>query len=88
MAKQEITHESLQQKILQAEAELKQAQEEYKAFCKENPYELPKQPTVHELIKQRRKLSPDKPEDHAKANAAAAGKVAQEKLIAKVKAGE
>ena len=88
MAKQEVTHESLQAEIVDLENKLQAAKDEYKAFCKENPYELPKQPTVHELIKQRRKLSPDKPEDHAKANAAAAGKVAQEKLIAKVKAGE
>ena len=88
MAKQEITHESLQQKILQAEAELKQAQEEYKAFCKENPLQLPKQPTLHELRKLREKMNPTTVDDHVKANAAAAGKVAQEKLIAKVKAGE
>lgn len=72
MAKQEVTHESLQAEIVDLENKLQAAKDNYKAFCKENPYELPKQPTVHELIKQRRKLSPDKPEDHAKANAAAA----------------
>lgn len=72
MAEKKPTHESLQAKIVDAEKSLKAAKDEYKAFCKENPYELPKQPTVHELIKARRKLSPDKPEDHAKANAAAA----------------
>lgn len=72
MAKQEVTHESLQSEIVDLENKLQAAKDNYKAFCKENPYELQKQPTVHELIKQRRKLSPDKPEDHAKANAAAA----------------
>lgn len=72
MAKQEVTHESLQAEIVDLENKLQAAKDNYKAFCKENPYELPKQPTVHELIKQRRKLSPDKPEDHAKANAAEA----------------
>jgi hypothetical protein len=72
MADKKPTHESLQAKIVEAEKAVVAAKEEYKAFCKENPYELPKQPTVHELIKARRKLSPDKPEDHAKANAAAA----------------
>jgi hypothetical protein len=72
MAKQEITHESLQAAIVEAEKALKAAKDEYAAFCKANPYQLPKQPTLHELRKMRDKLSPATLEDHQKANAAAA----------------
>lgn len=81
MAKQEITHESLQQKILQAELSLKEAQEEYKSFCKENPLQLPKQPTLHELRKQREKMNPTTAEDHAKSNAAAQAQVQKAAVI-------
>ncbi len=87
MAKQEITHESLQQKILQAEAELKQAQEEYKAFCKENPLQLPKQPTLHELRKLREKMNPTTVDDHVKANAAAQAQVQKAAIIQAAKEG-
>lgn len=87
MAKQEITHESLQQKILQAEAELKQAQEEYKAFCKENPLQLPKQPTLHELRKLREKMNPTTVGDHVKANAAAQAQVQKAAIIQAAKEG-
>lgn len=45
----QITHESLQKKIEDAEKALLSAKQEYKDFCAENPYELPKQPTIHEL---------------------------------------
>ena len=71
MAKQEINHESLQQKILQVERALKEAKEEYKAFCKANPLQLPKQPTLHELRKLREKNDKPTLEQHQKANAAA-----------------
>lgn len=87
MAKQEVTHESLQQKILQAEAELKQAQEEYKAFCKENPLQLPKQPTLHELRKLREKMNPTTVDDHVKANAAAQAQVQKAAIIQAAKEG-
>lgn len=87
MAKQEITHESLQQKILQAEAELKQAQEEYKAFCKENPLQLPKQPTLHELRKLREKMNSTTVDDHVKANAAAQAQVQKAAIIQAAKEG-
>lgn len=72
-----VTHESLQKKILDAEKALKAAKDEYKAFCAENPYKLPKQPSVHELRMMR--LKNDKPTDldHKKSNAAHAAKASK-----------
>jgi hypothetical protein len=50
-----VTHESLQKKIEDAEKALVNAKQEYKSFCAENPYELPKQPSLHELRLMREK---------------------------------
>lgn len=86
MAK-EITHESLQAAIVAAENALQAARDEYKQFCKDNPYQLPKQPTLHELRKLREKLSPTTAEDHAKANALAAKSVQKAALVKAAKEG-
>lgn len=50
-----VTHESLQKKIQAAEKAVLDAKQEYREFCKENPYVLPKQPTLHELRLMREK---------------------------------
>lgn len=79
------THESLMAKIKEAEALLKAKQDEYKAFCKENPLTLGAQPSLHELRKMREKLSPSTLGDHAKANAAAASAVQRAQIVEQVK---
>ena len=72
--KKETTHESLMQNIVNAEKALKEAQETYKTFCKENPLELPKAPTLHEARLMREKNEKVTLEDHKKANKLAADK--------------
>lgn len=73
--KKETTHESLMQNIVDAEKALKEAQAEYKAFCKANPLELPKTPTLHEARLMREKAEKVTLADHQKANKLAADKV-------------
>lgn len=54
---------------------------EYKEFCKENPHESPKQPTIHELRKMREKLGEKSDEAHAKVNQAQAKRVERNKTV-------
>lgn len=69
------THESLIDAIVKAEADLQAAKEEYKAFCKDCPLELPKAPTLHEARMMREKIEQTTLADHQKANKLAADKV-------------
>lgn len=83
--KDEVTHESLMSKIVEADKALKSAKAEYKAFCKENPLAPHKQPTLHELRKLREKTNKTTDEDHQKANKAAAQAAQKEQLKQELK---
>jgi hypothetical protein len=52
-----VTHETLIEAITKAEQSLKNAKQAYSEFCKENPLQAPKQPTIHELRLLREKKS-------------------------------
>lgn len=78
------THKSLMDDIVKAEKALDEAKLKYKEFCKDNPLEIPKQPTAHELILQRRKLEKTTAKDHEKANIAAANRIAKNQLNRKI----
>jgi len=71
MAKKEQTHESLITAITDAEKALEVAKAEYKEFCKDNPLQMPKQPTLHELRLMREKNDKASLAEHQKANALA-----------------
>lgn len=88
MADKKQTHETWIAEIERCTKALEAAQSGYKAFCKENPLEVGKQPTVHELRRMREKLSKDKPEDFVKANAAAKEAAQKAALAEQIKSGE
>jgi len=83
--KDEVTHESLMDAISVAEKALKEAKEEYKAFCKANPFKLPEQPSLHALRKLREKNDKKSDADHAKSNKAAQASAQKAQLIQEVK---
>ena len=85
MSEVEKKREKLIGSIEKLTVALDEAKEEYKAFCQENPYEAPKQPTIHELRMMREKLGESKNEEHDKANKAAARRVDRNKTIAAAK---
>ena len=70
--------EALSEKLEKAKAELK-------AHLKDNPLEIPAQPTLHEIRRMQEKLAKESDLDHTKANAALAAKVAKEALINEAK---
>ena len=72
--KEEVTHESLMNDIVEAEKNLFDAKSAYKVFCKENPLELPKAPTLHEARLMREKTEKVTLADHQKSNKLAADK--------------
>lgn len=65
-----VTHETLIEAITKAEQALKDAKQAYSDFCKKNPLQAPKQPTINELRAMRDKLNKESAEEHAKANKA------------------
>ena len=81
----EVSHESLMQKITDAEKALQSAKDEYQAYSRENPLVAPKQPTLHELRKMREKNSKLTLADHQKANKAAAASAQKEQLKQEIK---
>lgn len=83
--KDELTHESLMQDIVDAEQALQKAKDDYKHFCKENPLVAPSQPTNHELRKMREKNNKSTVEDHQKSNKAAAASAQKEQLKQELK---
>jgi uncharacterized membrane protein len=85
MSEVEKKREKLIAEIEKLTIALDEAKGEYKSFCKENPYEAPKQPTIHELRMMREKLGESKNEEHDKANKAAARRVERNKTIADAK---
>lgn len=85
MSEVEKKREKLIAEIEKLTIALDKAKGEYKAFCQENPYEAPKQPTIHELRMMREKLGESKNEEHDKANKAAARRVDRNKTIAAAK---
>ena len=92
MATKELTIDeqraALIEAITKAEKVLAEAKAAYQVFAKENPHVGEKQASLEQIRKIKAKMDKATLADHQKSNAAAAGKVAQEKLIAKVKAGE
>lgn len=82
---EEANHESLMQAIVDAEKALQEAKYEYKAYCKENPLQAPKQPTNHELRLMREKHNKPTLADHQKANKAAAANAQKEQLKQELK---
>lgn len=85
MSEVEKKREKLIAEIEKLTIALEEVKGEYKAFCRENPYEAPKQPTIHELRMMREKLGESKNEEHDKANKAAARRVERNKTIADAK---
>ncbi len=81
----EVSHDSLMQKITDAEQALQAAREEYQAYCKENPLTAPAQPTLRELRLMREKNNKPTLEDHQKANKAAAANAQKEQLKQEMK---
>lgn len=82
---EEVSHESLMQAIVDAEKALQEAKGEYKAYCKTNPLEAPRQPTNHELRLMREKNDKPTLEDHQKANKATAANAKKEQLKQEMK---
>lgn len=85
MAEKKVTHKSLMDNITKLEEQLQAAKDEYKVFCKENPLQAPKQPTIQELRKMREKNDKATLEDHQKANKAAQQAAQKQQLKQEIK---
>ena len=83
--KKEVTHESLIEVIVKAEADLKAAKDEYKSFCIDNPLQLKPQLNNHELRMLRAKNDKTTLADHQKANKAAQSSAQKEQLKQELK---